>query len=178
MSDDLLMDVLEGIDIENTDLSQRGEFTPLPAGDYMVQGTEGSVVRKDSGDAMIKITFEVMDVEYASRKLWVNLNIRHSNPVAQRIATEELTELWRDAMGGSGNPPSVENLLWKPVLVKVAIEKRKDTDEMQNRIKRYMPANGAPPASKAPASAAPKPSGAAPASADKRPAWLKNKTAA
>lgn len=172
MSDMDLADVLDGMDIENTDLSQRGAIEVLPPGEYIVQATEGSVVRKDNGDAMIKLTFEIMDGDYSNRKLWTNLNIRHSNPIAQRIATEELTELWRDAMGGAGNPPSVENLLWKPVKVKVAVEKRKDTGENQNRIKRYMPASGGAPAGKATPSQAPKATASAPP-AGNRPAWLK-----
>lgn len=174
MSDMDLDDVLDGMDIESTDLSQRGAIEVLPPGEYIAQAVEGSVVRKDNGDAMIKLTFEIMDGDYTNRKLWTNLNIRHSNPIAQRIATEELTELWRDAMGGAGNPPSVENLLWKPIKIKVAVEKRKDTGENQNRIKRYMPVSGSAPAGKATPSAtsSPKPTASAPP-AGNRPAWLK-----
>lgn len=172
----LLHDVLDGVDLENTDTSQRGQISVIPPGEYMVQATEGSVVRKDSGDAMIKLTFEIMEGEFANRKLWTNLNIRHSNPIAQRIATEELTELWRDALGGHGNPPSVENLLWKPLKVKVAVEKRKDTGDQQNRIKRYLPAVGSAPAGKAAPAAAQSSSRPAPAASQQtgnRPAWLK-----
>ncbi|MFG1340391.1 DUF669 domain-containing protein [Xanthobacter autotrophicus] len=143
MIDDDLSDVLGGVNLDDVDTSERGSFTPIPAGDYMVQVVEGSVVRKDNGDAMMKLVFEVMDGEFANRKLYENLNIRHSNPTAQKIALETLTELWRDAMGGSGNPPNVEVMTFKPVRAKVTIEKRKDTGEPQNRFKRFFPLNGA-----------------------------------
>lgn len=154
MNDDDLSDVLGGVNLDDVDTSERGSFTPIPAGDYMVQVVEGSVVRKDNGDAMMKLMFEVMDGKFANRKLYENLNIRHSNPTAQKIALEMLTELWRDAMGGSGNPPNVEVMTFKPVRARVAVEKRKDNGEMQNRIKRFFPLNGsAPPQQKAEPSA-------------------------
>lgn len=143
MTDDL-SDILGGINLDEVDTSERGGFTPIPAGEYMVQIVEGKVVRKDSGDAMMMLVFEVMDGEFANRKLFENLNIRHSNPTAQKIAVETLTELWRDAMGCSGNPENVEQMTFKPVRAKVAVEKRKDTGDMQNRIKRFFPLNGAP----------------------------------
>jgi hypothetical protein len=75
---DYLNDVLEGVDLQDVDTSQRGAFTPIPAGEYLVQAIEGGLVRKDNGDAMIKLTFEIVDGEYAERKLFTNLNIRHS----------------------------------------------------------------------------------------------------
>lgn len=178
MSDDFLDDVLDGVDLQNTDTSQRGAFTPIPAGEYLIQAIEGSVVRKDSGDAMIKLTFEVMEGEFAERKLFVNLNIRHSNPTAQRIATEELTEIWRDAMGGTGNPPSTEALLWKPIRAKVAVEKRKDTGEMQNRVKRYFSASGEAPGIRTSQPAQPQRQAAASQPAQgRRPDWLKKPAA-
>lgn len=172
MSEMDLDDVLEGVDLENNDLSQRNVIELLPPGEYIVQATEGGIVRKDSGDAMIKLTFEVLDGDYTNRKLWTNLNIRHSNPVAQRIALEDLTEMWRDAMGGSGNPPSVDYLLWKPIKVKVTTEKGKD-GETRNRIKRYMPVSGSAPAGKAAVSQVAPKASSAPAPAGNRPAWLK-----
>ena len=143
MNDDNLIAYFDDIDLEQVDTSQRGTIEPIPAGEYLVEAIEGSVVAKDNGDAMIKLTFEIKDGPYANRKLWTNLNIRHSNPIAQRIAIEELTELWRDAMGRPGKPNGSDDLLWTPVIAKVSVEKRKDTGEMQNRIKKYLPATGA-----------------------------------
>lgn len=179
MSEDFLDDVLDGVDLQNTDTSQRGTFTPIPPGEYLIQATEGSVVRKDNGDAMIKLTFEIMEGEFAERKLFVNLNIRHSNPVAQRIATEELTEIWRDAMGGTGNPPNTDAMLWKPIRAKVAVEKRKDTGEPQNRVKRYFSAGGeAPNARTAQAAVQPqRQTSATQPTQGRRPDWLKKPAA-
>lgn len=178
MSDDDLSDVLGGVNLEDVDTSERGGFTPIPPGEYMVQIVEGSVIRKDNGDAMMKLCFEVMDGEFEGRKLFENLNIRHSNPTAQKIALETLTELWRDAMGGSGNPPNVEVMTFKPVRAKVAVEKRKDTGDMQNRIKRFFPLNGAPPEQKvAPAQSRPQATTAA-APRGNAPSFLKNRKSA
>lgn len=176
MNDDDLSDVLSGVNLDEVDTSERGGFTPIPAGDYMVQIVEGGVVRKESGDAMMKLVFEVMDGDFAGRKLFENLNIRHSNPTAQKIALETLTELWRDAMGGSGNPPNVDVMTFKPVRAKVTVEKRKDTGDMQNRIKRFFPLNGAPPEQKAAPAAQAR--AASPAVSKPAPSFLRNRKTA
>ncbi|MFG1389069.1 DUF669 domain-containing protein [Xanthobacter versatilis] len=179
MNDDDLSDVLGGVNLDDVDTSERGGFTPLPAGEYMVQIVEGGVVRKDNGDAMMKLVLEVMDGEFTGRKLFENLNIRHSNPTAQKIALETLTELWRDAMGGSGNPPNVEIMTFKPVRAKVAVEKRKDTGDMQNRIKRFFPLNGAPPEQKAAAAPARQATTSAPAGGTRpKPSFLRDRKTA
>lgn len=166
MSDNDLSDVLDGVDLQAVEVEERS-FEPLPAGDYLAQAVEGGVVRKDNGNAMIKLTFEILDGEYEHRKLWVNLNIRNANPTAQRIATEQLTGLWRDALGGKGNPPDVESLLFRPVVISVALQKRKDTGALENQVRKYRPANGAPPPAKNPAPTTPAPAGGS------RPSWLK-----
>lgn len=177
MNDDL-SDVLGGVNLDDVDTSERGGFTPLPPGEYMVQIVDGEVVRKDSGDAMMKLVFEVMEGEFENRKLFENLNIRHSNPTAQKIALETLTELWRDAMGCSGNPANVEQMTFKPVRAKVAVEKRKDTGDMQNRIKRFFPLNGAPPEQKtAPAQGRPTTAATA-APRGNAPSFLRNRKTA
>ena len=173
MSEDL-SDVLTGINLDEVDTSERGGYSPLPAGEYMVQIIEGEVIRKDSGDAMMKLVFEVMDGEFANRKLFENLNIRHSNPTAQKIALETLTELWRDAMGGSGNPPNVDAMTAKPVRAKVAVEKRKDTGDMQNRIKRFFPLNSASTATPSTAQTRPTQSAAASQTRGAAPSFLRN----
>lgn len=176
MSDDL-SDLLGGVSLDDVDTSERGGFTPLPPGEYMVQIVEGEVIRKDSGDAMMKLVFEVMDGEFANRKLFENLNIRHSNPTAQKIAVETLTELWRDAMGCSGNPANVEQMTFKPVRAKVAVEKRKDTGDMQNRIKRFFPLNGTPPERPAAAQSRPAPAQTS-APRGNAPSFLRNRKSA
>ena len=168
MSDNDLNDVLDGVDIEGTEVEERS-YELLPAGDYLVQGTEGSVVRKDNGNAMIKITFEIMDGEFERRKLWENLNIRHSNPTTQRIATERLTQLWRDALGGKGNPPSVDELLYRPVVATVTVKADKsDPNTKRNNIVKFRSASGEAPSKSQPAAQKP----ASPATGS-RPSWLK-----
>lgn len=179
MSDDDLSDVLGGVNLDEVDTSDRGKFDLIPAGDYMAQVTEGEVVRKDSGDAMMKLVFEIMDGKFEGRKLYENLNIRHSNPTAQKIALETLTELWRDALGGVGNPGSVEAMKWKALVIRVGISKRKDTGDMQNRIKRFFPLNGAPPEQKAaPVQSRPSTTAAAAAPRGNAPSFLRNRKTA
>jgi len=119
--------------------TERPNLEPLPLGDYLVQITEAKRVNKDNGDVLVKLTFQVMDGQFEGRFIWENLNLRHSNPQAQEIAQRSYTELWRDAMQLTSPPQVLQDLEWKPVIAKIGVEKRKDTGEMQNRIKQFKP---------------------------------------
>jgi hypothetical protein len=154
--------------------TDRPNMEPLPIGEYVVQITEAKRVDKDSGDVMVKLTMQVEDGEFAGRYLWENLNLRHSNAMAQEIAQRSFTELWREAMNLTQPPASLRDLEFKPFVAKVGIEKRKDTGENQNRIKAYKPLGHAPAAAAPPRGPAPAVNRTATAPAqDRRPAFLK-----
>ena len=75
---------------------------PLPAGTYLAHITESDVQPLKSGNGEgLKLTFEIIDGQIKGRKVWENLNIRHSNEDTQRIAQSQLSglEVLRSAKG-------------------------------------------------------------------------------
>jgi hypothetical protein len=129
----------------NTDNVDKREsnYELLPAGWYTAQAVESEIVPLKSGNGQaIKLTFEVLSNGYRGRKLWVRLNVRHTNPEAERIAQQQLRELC-EAIGLARFNDTVE-LHNKPVQVKVKVRKD-DTGqyEDQNDVSGFKAATGA-----------------------------------
>lgn len=125
----------------------------FPANRYTLQVTESDLVEKDNGNMLLKVTYEVVGGEYEGRKMWGNFNLRHTSEQAQSIAQREFADLVL-ACGLTAVDDS-EELHFIPFVADVKQEKRKDNGELANRIKKFIPAGGEPPASKpAPAKAA------------------------
>ena len=154
---------------------RENNFELIPAGAYVAQVTESSIVDLKTGNGQaLKLTFELLTEGYRGRKIWVNLNIKHTNPTAEQISQQQLRELC-EAVGLSRMVDTAE-LHNKPVEVKVKIRVSKDPQYSdQNEIVGYKAASGAPaPSFNAPrVSAAP----AANAPAAGSPPWQKKAAA-
>jgi len=139
----------EAIDIDNI-VPERGDFEPLPAGNYMAQVIDSDVVDTKANDGKIlKLTLEVMDGPHANRKIWVNLNYINKNATAQRIAAETIKKIC-DAVGHTGQLTDSEVLHYRPMRVKVTIRKSEEYGD-QNDVKGwYSLSSSAPPEGKAP----------------------------
>lgn len=69
-------------------------FSPLPAGEYLMQVIESELKDTKTGNGQqLVLTLEVMDGPSSGRKVWDRLNIRHTNADAQRIAQRGLADL-------------------------------------------------------------------------------------
>lgn len=120
----------------NPDAEPSSGFTPMPAGDYTLEIVESDYVANGKGTGMVlKLTAQVVDGEFAERKLFINLNLEHDNSVAQDIAQRDFAALRRAV--GVLNPVDSEDLHFKTFKVRLGIEKRKDTGDLQNAIKKY-----------------------------------------
>jgi hypothetical protein len=146
---------------------ERGEYTPIPAGDYLLQIVESDI--DDKGDRTgLKLTYEVVDGEFSNRKIFDYLNIVHPNATAQQISQRALADLCLAT--GVGAVSDTEELHFRPFIGKVAVEKRKDNGEMTNKMKKSRAAGSAPPAGKPAASPGHTPAhAAAPKAAGSRP---------
>lgn len=133
-------------------------FDPMPAGRYLAVIVDSEMKTTAAGTGeYLSLTFEIIDGEFANRKLFHNLNLDNPNQTAVQIARAELSAICRAV--GVMNPADSGELHNLPMVIKVGLEKRKDTGEMQNRIKAFEPKDSTPPA----ASAASKPAGGGPA---------------
>lgn len=150
-------------------------FDLLPAGDYQMQVIDSEVVPLKSGNGdMLKLTLEVIDGPAANRKIWDNLNIRHTNAQAQSIAQRALADLCL-AVGVQGLRNS-EDLHFKPFVATLKVEPGQNGYEAQNRVKKYKPRGGVAPAARPAPTQAARPS-AQPAQASGTRAPWPRKTA-
>lgn len=142
------LDQVFGGDFDPTSVPEdERNFDVLPAGDYQLQVIDSEVIALRSGNGdMLKLTLEVLDGPFANRKVWDNLNIRHTNAQAQSIAQRALADLCL-AVGVQGLRNS-EDLHFKPFVGTLKVEPPKDGYDAQNRVKKYKPRGGVAPTSR------------------------------
>lgn len=71
--------------------------SPLPAGVYTAEITSADVKPLKSGNGTgLSLEFTIIDPEqFARRKVWQNINIKHSNAQAEQIGQSQLSTLCR-----------------------------------------------------------------------------------
>jgi hypothetical protein len=146
-----------GFDVTEVELSApRGEYEPLPAGDYVLKALEADEKKTSTGGTMIAAKFEVVRGEHAGRLIWQNFNTINKSKDAQRIGREQLVA-WATACG-KPNEDDTDKLLGKPFAAAVAIEPGTGGYKPSNKIKVFLfeqvadapaPAKKAPPVAKA-----------------------------
>ena len=68
----------------------------LPPGEYVVRITKSDIQNTKAGDGKyIVLEFTVDEGEFANRKFWSNLNIVNKNPVAKKIADQQLAKIMK-----------------------------------------------------------------------------------
>lgn len=114
-------------------------FDPIPVGDYVaiISNSEEKTTRAGDG-SYVKLEFTILEGKYEGRKLWENLNLNNRSEEAVKIARATLSSICRALSILRPVQDSIE-LHDQPLIIKVGVEKRKDTGETQNRIKAYKP---------------------------------------
>jgi hypothetical protein len=68
-------------------VEDRPDFSLFPVGEYIAEVTASDYKPTKSGNGKyIELEFTILDGEYAGRKYWDRLNVRHENKVAMDIA--------------------------------------------------------------------------------------------
>lgn len=111
-------------------------FDPLPSGEYVciITASEMKPTKSGSG-AYLELEFQVVDGPHAGRKLWDRLNLDNASEVAVKIAQGTLSAICRAI--GVHQPKDSCELHDLPLVCKVRVEKRSDTNELTNVIKGY-----------------------------------------
>ena len=130
------------VDLGNFDASQvdpSSDFEPLPEGIYtvMIVSSETKPTKAGTGH-YLEMKLAVCNMEkYNGYALWVRLNLDNPSEKAMEIANKELSAICH-AVGvlKPGNTDALENI---PFDVRVVVEKRKDNDQLANRISSFLP---------------------------------------
>lgn len=97
------------------------EFKPLPVGYYTAIIVDSEIKDTKSGTGQyLALTFEVVEGEHTSRKVFHNINIVNANSEAERIGRQELATLTQKL--GVGNVQDTTDLHNKPVKIYLTIE--------------------------------------------------------
>ena len=151
---------------------------PLPAGTYLAHIVESDVQPLKSGNGEgLKLTFEIIDGQFKGRKVYENLNIRHTSEDTQRIAQSQLSALCHAVNVIKLMDTSA--LHFKPVRINVTVREAVGQYKASNNIKGYEAAGGgisAPTTAPTPAPVAETPAWPTPeqeAAKSKAPAWAR-----
>ena len=151
---------------------------PLPAGTYLAHITESDVQPLKSGNGEgLKLTFEIIDGQFKGRKVYENLNIRHTSEDTQRIAQSQLSALCHAV--NVIKLMDTAALHFKPVRINVTVREAVGQYKASNNIKGYEAAGGgisAPATAPTPAPVAETPAWPTPeqeAAKSKAPAWAR-----
>ena len=151
---------------------------PLPAGTYLAHIIESDVQPLKSGNGEgLKLTFEIIDGQFKGRKVYENLNIRHTSEDTQRIAQSQLSALCHAV--NVIKLMDTAALHFKPVRINVTVREAVGQYKASNNIKGYEAAGGgisAPATAPTPAPAADTPAWPTPeqeAAKSKAPAWAR-----
>jgi hypothetical protein len=113
-----------------------GVAEAVPAGWYNVAMDESSMKPTKNADGFyLEARFNILDGQYVGRKLFIRLNVRNANPIAQEIAYKDLSAICH-ATGVLQVADSTQ-LHGRPLKVKVKVRKATDEYEASNDITAY-----------------------------------------
>ena len=155
------------INFNASEIAPSACVSPITAGKYVAEINDSQMnPTKAGGSQYLQIEFEIIEGDYAGRKLWARLNLDNPNPDAVHIARADLSAICH-AVNILTPTDSVElhNL---PLVIVVKCRKNLE-DEIVNEIKGYAARDTAV---QSPA-AAPSAPASAPATAKPAAPWVR-----
>lgn len=113
---------------------------PIPAGWYnaIIDESEMKPTRSNDG-AYLSLRFNVIDGQFAGRKVFARLNLRNANPVAQEIAYKDLSAIAHAV--GVLHVQDSQQLHGIPLKIKVSVRKGDGNYDDSNEVKAYRNVN-------------------------------------
>jgi len=139
-------------------------YEPIPADWYkaVITETEEKPTKAQTG-SYLQLTIEVIEGQHQGRRVFERLNLKNPNSVAVEIAQRSLSSICRSI--GVNNPQNSEELMDKPLMIKVAVKPAQGEYGASNEIKGYDAVGGA--------TTAPAPAAVADTASSASPPWAK-----
>ena len=137
---------MASLDFNAANVEQEQEFTLIPAGEYTAAIDSSEMKSTVSGTGQyLSLKVQIIDGVHKGRTLFDNLNLVNPSEKAVQISQARLSSICHaiDTLNISDS----SELHNQPLKIKVGIEKRKDTGEDSNRIKKYSSLNASDPKS-------------------------------
>lgn len=125
------------------------DYTPVPAGEYVLTVSSAEIKDTRSGGKYIKVQFDIVGPSYQGRKLFANINYINSSTRAEQIGRQELRRL-QIAAGIPDPLIDTDQLRGATVKASVTIREGENGYGPSNNVKNYKPYDGSMP--QAPAS--------------------------
>lgn len=131
--------------LDEITLPSTSSYEPIPEGRYTCAVTSSDLKPTKSGNGhYLQLVFEVLEGQYAGRRIYERLNIDNPNKKAVNIARRAMTELCA-VVGIVGELKDTEELHNVPVSVDVTIEEGRNGYGPSNKILGYDTASAATP---------------------------------
>lgn len=144
-----------GFDAQAVEPNAPRDDAPLPAGIYTAEITGADVKDLKSGNGTgLSLEFTIIDpAPHARRKVWQNLNIKHTNAQAEQIGQSQLSSLCR--VLNIGKLTDSDQLFGQVLRIRTKIRAAQGDYGPRAEVSDYEPAGtSAPPRAAAPAPAA------------------------
>lgn len=164
------MSDFEGLAFDATEIDPRTPFEVIPAGKYVAQMVASEIKpTRDGTSTYLWTEFEIIEGEYAGRKVWDRLCLWHANEQTRQIAQRNLSAICHAT--GKLRITSAEELHDIPLMLSVRVGKPSGEYDASNEIRGYSAVSGAAPPAAAKTTAS-KVDGRATAAAKPAPATL------
>jgi hypothetical protein len=129
------MGFFETANFDASKVAPHTPFTPLPDGTYRCHVKTASEEKTQDGTGlMLKLELGVLEpASLKGRSVFHRITLKNKNKTAVDIGQAQLSALCRAT--GIITPKSAGQFAGKIVKAKIAVEKRKDTGELANRVK-------------------------------------------
>jgi hypothetical protein len=171
---------MAALNFDATQVKPAEPFEVIPAGNYLALIEDSDLKPTKAGNGTIlELKLSILDGPYANRKLFVRLNVQHTNQQAQDIGQRQLSQLCH-AVGKLHVQDSAE-LHMIPFIARVVVTQDKTGQYGdRNEVREFKPVGNAAPApatrpafQPSPVAAPVPPPVAASGGNGKKPAWVK-----
>lgn len=107
-------------------------FDNLPTGWYAAQAIEGALEAKGDG-TRLNLTWEIIEGQFEKRRVWQSEWAQHTSGQAQEIGQRMIRTIGQAV--GVGKVERPEDLMFKPVEIRVGLNKKQDGYEQRNEVK-------------------------------------------
>lgn len=129
------------LNFDANNVEPTGKFTPIPVDDYLAVITDSEMKDTKKGDGKyLLLTYEVVEGDFAGRKIFETLNLVNSNQTAVEIAQRALSAVCRAT--GVLHPKDSSELHGKPLVISVGIRAGSNGFDEKNVIKGYSRVDG------------------------------------
>ena len=130
----------DDLNFDATEVDPASSFEPIPAGKYKAQIVASEIrPTKDGTNKYLWLELEILDGEYAGRKVWDRLSLWHDNQQAQEIAKRTLSAICHAT--GKLRIKMAEELHDLPLIVSVKVRPPQNGFEANNEVRAYAAAD-------------------------------------